>query len=206
MPRRATFQGGRSRASVVDLLCRTISATAGYLVIMSDTSGHLYSETQRFSGWITLLVVLAGGSSIGIFLVGYFVQFVRDEPWGGNPMSDAALAITGGIVIALGAALIWLFLVLKLVTEISTDSVTIRFAPLRTTTIPFDQIVGVEVREFRPIRDFGGWGIRAAKGVRAYLVSGDRGVQISTLDGRQLLIGSQQPEELEAALLTWMKR
>lgn len=184
----------------------TISAADGYLVIMNDTSEQVYSETQRFSWWITLLVVLAGGSSIGVFLVGFFVQFVRDERWGSNPMSDAALAITGGMVIAIGVGLIWLFLSLKLVTEISTDSVTIRFAPLRTKTIPFEQIAGVEIREFRPIRDFGGWGIRAAKGVRAYLVSGDRGVQLSILDGNNLLIGSQQSEELEAALLTRMKR
>lgn len=183
-----------------------INAAGDYLVIMSDPSEQYFSETQRFSGWITLLVVLAGGSSIGVFLVGFYVQFVQGEPWGSNPMSDAALAISGGIVIAVGVGLIWLFLALKLVTEIHTDSVTIRFAPMRKKTIPLDQIAGVEIREFRPIRDFGGWGIRAAKGVRAYLVSGSRGVQLSIPDGKNLLIGSQQPEELEAALLTWMKR
>jgi hypothetical protein len=184
----------------------SIGAANDYLVIMNDTSEQYFSETQRFSVWITLLVVLAGGSSIGVFLVGFFVQFVQDEPWGSNPMSDGALAITGGILITVGAGLIWLFATLKLVTEIHTDSVAIRFAPMRKKTIRLDQIAGVEIREFRPIRDFGGWGIRAAKGVRAYLVSGRRGVQLSILDGNDLLIGSQRPEELEAALLTWMKR
>ena len=53
------------------------------------------------------------------------------------------------------------------------------------------------MRQYRPILDYGGWGIRWGPGKGwAYNVSGNRGVQLELLDGKQLLIGSQNPEKL----------
>jgi len=173
---------------------------------MTDNSEAYFQETQRFPTWVMVLVLVTAGASIGVFGIGIYVQLIRGEPWGTNPMSDGALAAVGAAFIVLGAALIWLFASLRLITEVHADALHVRFAPMRTKRIQLDQIAAAEVRTFRPIREFGGWGVRHTKQLKAYLASGNRGVQLSMLDGRDLLIGSQRPEEFEAALRTWLKR
>ena len=57
-----------------------------------------------------------------------------------------------------------------------------------------------EVRTYRPIREYGGYGIRYSSKGKAYNVSGDRGVQIELLNGERLLIGSQRADELWRAI------
>ena len=50
---------------------------------------------------------------------------------------------------------------------------------------------------YRPIADYGGWGIRAGRdGERVLNARGNRGVRLELADGTRLLIGSQRPEEL----------
>lgn len=164
-----------------------------------------FEETQRFPGWVMAMVILAAGASIGVFLIGFYVQLVRGEPWGNNPMNDGALLGQGAVFILLGAGLIWLFATLRLITEVQADSIQVRFAPMRPRRIPMEQIVAAEVRELRPIRDFGGWGLRYGRGTKAYLARGSRGVYLRMASGRDIVIGSQQPEELEAAIRTWLR-
>ena len=80
-------------------------------------------------------------------------------------------------------------------------AVRIRFFPLATRTIERSAIVGIEARTYRPIREYGGWGLRFGRGGRrAYSISGDRGVELTLTDGRRVMIGSQRPAELAAAL------
>ena len=57
-----------------------------------------------------------------------------------------------------------------------------------------------EVQTYRPIRDYGGWGIRYGRGGKAYNVSGNRGVMLELSDGQKLLIGSQKPDDLANAI------
>ena len=56
------------------------------------------------------------------------------------------------------------------------------------------------MRIYRSFREYGGHGIRYGSKGKAYTVSGDRGVQIELLNGKQLLIGSQRAEELVQAI------
>ena len=51
-------------------------------------------------------------------------------------------------------------------------------------------------RVYRPIREYGGWGIRYGKNGKAYNISGDRGVQLELQNSKPLLIGSQRADEL----------
>ena len=56
-------------------------------------------------------------------------------------------------------------------------------------------------REYKPLREYGGWGIRCSlKRGKAYNVSGNKGVQLVFKNGKQLLIGSQKAEALEEAI------
>jgi hypothetical protein len=53
---------------------------------------------------------------------------------------------------------------------------------------------------FRPIMEYGGWGIRRGANGWAYNVSGNRGVRLVFRDGSTFLIGSQRAEELELVI------
>ena len=51
-----------------------------------------------------------------------------------------------------------------------------------------------------PIREYGGWGIRGFRSKRAYNVTGDRGVELTLVDGRKVGIGSRRAGELADAI------
>ena len=115
-------------------------------------------------------------------------------------MSDAALVWVGPLLIVIclvtAVGVPWLIHSLRLVTEVTPDGVLVRFPPLTKRWIGFDQIVSCEARTYRPIVEYGGWGIRWGLSGRAYNVSGNQGVQMTLASGRRLLIGSQRAEEL----------
>ena len=59
----------------------------------------------------------------------------------------------------------------------------------------------LEVVSYRPLADYGGWGIRSGRdGERVLNARGNRGVRLDLADGSRLLIGSQRPEALALAL------
>jgi hypothetical protein len=90
----------------------------------------------------------------------------------------------------------------NLTTEVRNDGLYIRFFPFHLSfhRIAPEDIKEFEARTYRPLRDYGGWGIRYGREGKAYNVSGNRGVQLVLSDGKQLLIGSQRPDELTEAL------
>jgi hypothetical protein len=171
--------------------------------VTANTDAY-FRETQRLPGWVMALIILSAGSSIAVFAIGLYVQLVRGEPWGSKPMSDGALVSVGAVSMGIGIALIMLFATLRLVTEVHSDAVHIRFAPMRAKRIPYDNIASMEVRTIRPIRDFGGWGVRYRKGAKGYLARGNQAVWLSMLDGRDIVIGTGQPDQFESALRTWL--
>lgn len=165
----------------------------------------LFREEQRFrQTWIWILVFAACVPAVAIFGYGMVKQLVLDRPWGERPMSDTALLLAGALSISLGFALVWLFWVANLVTEVRADGLYLRFFPFHRSwhKIPLENLVSCEAKTYRPIGEYGGWGIRwtwSRKG-KTYNVSGDRGVRLDYDDGKHLLIGSQQADELAAAL------
>jgi hypothetical protein len=137
-----------------------------------------------------------------VFLFGYGMieQLVFGRPWGNKPMSDFALAVIGPLMILSGFGLFWLFRAMRLITEVRSDGVYIHFVPLLRDTILFSNIADCEARTYRPIREYGGWGVRFGWKRKAYNVSGNRGVQLTLKSGKRLLIGSQRSEELAQAI------
>ena len=59
-----------------------------------------------------------------------------------------------------------------------------------------------EPRVYRPVLEYGGWGVRYTPFGRgwAYNVSGNRGVQLVMSSGRRALVGSQRPDDLAGAI------
>ncbi len=165
-------------------------------VLMQEGGGVAFSETQRFTQrWIAVLVSLM---ALGIWAMA-LSRFVFHRPQGAGTVDDALLAFTW-VLVGMGVPL--LFLTMELVVEVRRDGLYVRFAPFhrRPRVFLWQDIAEFRARRYRPIREFGGWGIRWGRSGRAYNVRGDRGLQLVLRDGRRLLIGSQRAEELEEAM------
>ena len=91
-------------------------------------------------------------------------------------------------------------LTLRQTTIVASDAVTVRYGFLYRVQIPFSEIAHAEAVSYRPVRDYGGWGIRGLGRRRALNTRGNQGVLITRADGSTILVGSQKPRELLAAL------
>lgn len=165
-----------------------------------DISFH---EVQKFrQRLLWLMLLLLDALSLIIFGYGMFKQLILGIAWGNRPMSDSALVIVGLLTILLLAVLTYIFYTTKLITEVRSDGISIRFYPLTHKLILYDNIKRCETRKYNPVREYGGWGIRYGRKGKAYNISGNLGVQLELTNGKFLLIGSQKPEELVQAIQT----
>jgi len=156
----------------------------------------LFQEIQHFrQPWIWVLI----GGIAGIAWYSFIRQIILGDPFGSNPASDAGVIIILGIFGIIFP--VW-FLVMKLEIQISSTSLRFRMFPLHVKwrEVPFGSVAGVMAVIYRPLREYGGWGIRIGRKGMAYNVSGDRGVQVTLKSGKSFLLGSQRAEELELVL------
>jgi hypothetical protein len=162
---------------------------------MQAQDGLYFEEVQKNRQWWLWAVVLAPCAVIGY---GAVRQLVFGQPWGDRPLSDAGLGL---LCVFLAAVLVWLYK-MSLLTQVSAEALTVQFKWLwRPRLIPLSTVHSYRVVTYRPLADYGGWGIRYGfKGGKAYTSSGTRGVQLEFEDGERLLIGSQRPEELARAI------
>lgn len=153
-----------------------------------------FHEVQYFhQRW--RLAILAG--LVTVFLYGCYQQVVRGQPWGNQPVSNALLVV---ITLALAALIYWL-LRMHLVTEVRDRELYVHFMLIwKPRILPFSAILSAEPVTYRPIEQYGGRGIRRGRHGWAYTVSGDRGVKLKLAGGEELLLGSQRPEDLAAAI------
>ena len=143
----------------------------------------IFREVQRFrQAWIWVLLLL--------------VLLALTVPVMGGMLGP----LVSLVMVIAGAGLIWLFFVMRLVTEVHPDGIYLGFFPFSSQKIMYTTIVDHRVREYRPIREYGGWGIRFNRSGRAYTVSGNLGVQLELSNGKGLLIGTQDPNELLRAI------
>jgi hypothetical protein len=101
-------------------------------------------------------------------------------------------------------ALLTLFSISRLEIVINGDSIYYRMFPfnIKMKRLRVGDIAEYEIREYSPIKEYGGWGIRwglAAKGM-AYNISGKTGLQIKTKNNKHILIGTQRPDDLKNAV------
>lgn len=144
-----------------------------------------FREEQRFSPVIIITSVIALVVGLALLLV-----------------PSARLA---GVIVAWTAgATALLFTVLKLVTEVRDDGLYVRLFPLPFRHIAWDKIKSHRVRTYHPLLEYGGWGIRFGISGKAYNARGNRGVQLVLRSGRRVLIGSQMPESLDAAMANFV--
>ncbi|MFH2054971.1 MAG: DUF6141 family protein [bacterium] len=155
-----------------------------------------YREEQRFTQWWLLLII--AGSALMMFYA-MFHQFILGEPFGNNPGPDWLLAIIG-IVVGVGLP-VWFFY-LRLVVEVRADGLHYKFFGLhrRWHHYRWDQIAHFYPRDYKAIREYGGWGIRLGFSGKAYNVKGTQGLQLVLQGGEKVLFGSQNPSRLVQAI------
>jgi hypothetical protein len=155
------------------------------------TDEILYEEVQSFrQPWLW-------GVLLAVFLF-VAVGFGRDLLSGPERARHAVVpAITFGL---LWGGVCLFFFSLRLTLRVDHRNLYVRYFPLLRRTIPLEDIARWEARTYRPILEYGGWGLRYSWKGLAYNVSGNRGVQLVLADGKRVLLGSQRPDELAAAI------
>jgi len=170
---------------------------------MNNQNNVIFREEQRFRQlWLWLT---AGSIAVvipAIFIYGIIRQIGMGQPFGDRPMSDTALIVTGIVAGFLSIGIAALFWYARLITEVRRDGLHLRFIPFhrRWINIPFENVAGCAACTYKPLIQYGGWGIRRGLKGKAYNVSGNLGVQLDFVNGKHLLIGSQKPEELAQAI------
>ena len=153
-----------------------------------------YEKQSQKPWWIWLLMIAANIP----FICGLIWQVILGNTFGTNPMSDVGLIVTTSLMILFSVV----FLRSKLETTINSDGVYVRYSPfnLRYKFFDWNDISKAYIREYRAIKEFGGTGIRVRLKGKAYIVSGNYGLQLELKNGKKILIGTQYPDEIENEL------
>lgn len=98
--------------------------------------------------------------------------------------------------------LISLFFFSRLETHMDKNGIKVTFWPLliKQKFIRWDEIDEVFIRRYKPMDDYGGWGIKRGYKGKVYNTSGNMGLQLFLKSGEKLLIGTQKYKELEEFL------
>lgn len=155
----------------------------------------IFREEQRFKQWWLWLLVYGIAA---LMWWAFFQQIIRGRSWGTNPAPNWLVWLMGPVF---GLGLPALFHTMTLVVEVRPDRVDIRYRPFVNRSIAMTDIDHLVARAYKPIQEYGGWGIRGWSGQRmAYNVSGNQGVELTLRDGRSVMIGSQQADALALAI------
>jgi hypothetical protein len=149
----------------------------------------VFYEKQRFRQWWLWLII--------IFAIGFTVyNYIENKQYFSSGELIASFAVTAIVFI--------LFFIIKLETKIDELGIRVRLFPfhLQFKYFPWKTIQKTYIREYSPIGEYGGWGLRMGlfgKG-KAYNISGNIGLQLVFKDNKKLLIGTQKSEEIRVFL------
>jgi len=154
-------------------------------------SKPLFFEKQNFRQW-WIYVLLLG--LLALFVYGCIVQVGMGITFGDKPMSDAGLIVFTVVYSLFVAFFLWQ----HLLTKVDTEGIHYRFIPYhgKWRTFTWDSISSVEVKEYSPLSEYGGWGLRLG----CVNTSGNKGMLIRFHERSSFMIGTQKVEELKATL------
>jgi hypothetical protein len=160
-------------------------------IAMTRPPAAIYREDQWFGWW-------AYGLAAALMVLGVGSLFPRGAGVDGGLPALWNTKIPIALLVGVSLPTIIVVGVLKMTTEVSHDHIQVwfGFVPTYRHVVALEAVRKVEVVDYRPIRDCGGWGIRRDRHGRVLNARGNRGVRLTLDNGSQLLIGSQRPEEL----------
>ena len=161
--------------------------------------GVLFSETQRFRTWWVLILLIGCSTFFLMEIVDNFATKKESK----EEIFYICVEILSLVIFN------FLFFIFRLETQITKEGIYVRFFPfhLKFKFYDWKNISKSYIRQYQPIIEYGGWGIRIGlfgKG-RAFNVRGNKGLQLEFKDNNKLLIGSNNSEELERVLMTLKK-
>lgn len=162
----------------------------------------LFKESQQFRRWWQIVIILlAVGPSFMICLYALFQQMVMGVKVGNSPAPNGVMI---GVVLGL-CIVLWILFSLKLEVWIDRHGLHYRFFPLilKSKLISKEEILRFEIRKYKPLLEYGGWGMRKGlwnKWGRAYCVEGNTGLQLYLRNGKKVLFGTQRPQAIEYAM------
>jgi hypothetical protein len=71
---------------------------------------------------------------------------------------------------------------------------------LKERVYNWEEIKSANIRTYKPLMEYGGWGIRGFGNNRALNISGNKGLQLEFKNGKKLLIGTEKSTEMESIL------
>lgn len=134
----------------------------------------------------------------GLFIVALTFNFILQK----GIINQLTVALFAGLLIS---ALISIILNAKMVTQIKNDGIYVRFPPFQPSFNKYlwDDIRELYIREFDAPGEYSNWGIRFGTwGVKfgvsgkAYLLWGNKGLQIVLHNNDKVLISTQRPDEI----------
>ncbi|TQD26154.1 DUF6141 family protein [Methanolobus vulcani] len=156
----------------------------------------IFREVQKFRQiWLLALLLV----TTGLTWYGAIEQLVYGRPFGSNPASDEGML---AILIGMGIIFPIFMLSIRLVFVVRNSGLYLKFFPFHLSFkhFPFSDIISAEVVRYRPLRDYGGWGIRYGRNGKAYNISGNKGLMLEFRNGKRLLLGSQEPDVLKMSI------
>lgn len=124
---------------------------------------------------------------------------VASATWGllTNPPGEGMLAsVIIASVVSLGVLVELVFGGLRV--DLFTDSMRVSLGRVGwiKKTIRYDEIERLDPVTYKPLREFGGWGVRGFGDKQAWTARGNRALVLHRRDGSQLYVGHSQPERL----------
>lgn len=153
----------------------------------------LYRERTPWPGWIGLVY---WGSIAGVsyaLLMGYDTDL-------GLPVRVPLVML----ILGAAAALERVVNGLTVLVQESRLFLYLGSIPVIRRVVPLSEIVELEAVEYRPIVEFGGWGVRGTARRRAWTARGHRAVLLTLTGDRLLYVGSDHPQRLEERIRTTM--
>ena len=138
-----------------------------------------------------------------VALLGLLIwQVVLGHPWGKQPVSNGDII---GWTVFLW--LIYLRLItVRLVTEVRPRELLVGLRGFwRSRRIPLESIQAIEIISHDIVRDYRGYGSRMTREGRAYVAGGNRAVRLKLAGGEKVVLGSERPDELAAAIRAAMQ-
>lgn len=151
----------------------------------------LFTERQHFTQWWLWAMLL------GLFILMASLTYLKLETF--MPPHEKLKELATPFLVFMAVAVF--MLLLRLNTQISEEGINIRFFPFVVRHYPWSCIKKCYVRQYRPVREYGGWGIKGKPGNLAFNVRGNQGLQLELNDGKKILIGTQKHEELKQVLV-----
>lgn len=142
---------------------------------------YIFEENQKFTQW-WLWVILLSFPIISI-----------------NPFEDTPIKYTNVLI---GLLIPIIFFIFQLRIKVSNEGFHYQFFPfhLKLHTIMISEILKIKSVQYKPLAEYGGWGIKYGFKGKSYTVNGKKGIKIFLNNGTNILFGSQRHKDLERSI------